>query len=151
MIPNELPFDDGVFERAYMLHVGMNLADKARAFREVRRVVKAGGMFAVYDMMRVRNGAMRYPAPWARRADDSFLEDVAAYRAALAAAGFTVVSERDRREFGIAFVERGMERMASATAVRQMLMGDEARVMLTHVLEAMREGVIAPVEMLARA
>src|ERR1700726_2665773 len=43
----EMPFERESFDRAYMIHVGMNIADKAGIFREVRRVLKAGGLFAV--------------------------------------------------------------------------------------------------------
>src|SRR5882762_10992076 len=35
----ELPFARDTFDRAYMIHVGMNIADKAGIFREVRRVL----------------------------------------------------------------------------------------------------------------
>jgi ubiquinone/menaquinone biosynthesis C-methylase UbiE len=38
----------GGFDVATMLHVGMNIADKAGVFAAVRRALKPGGMFAVY-------------------------------------------------------------------------------------------------------
>jgi SAM-dependent methyltransferase len=37
-----LPFADATFDGAYMLHVGMNIADKKAVFAEVRRVLKPG-------------------------------------------------------------------------------------------------------------
>ena len=37
-----LPFAPGAFDGAYMLHVGMNIADKERLFGEVRRVLRPG-------------------------------------------------------------------------------------------------------------
>ena len=39
-----LPFGPRTFDGAYMLHVGMNIADKAALFAEVRRVLKPGGV-----------------------------------------------------------------------------------------------------------
>ena len=36
----DLPFDAGTFDAATLIHVGMNIADKARLFEEVRRVLK---------------------------------------------------------------------------------------------------------------
>ena len=51
-----MPFDDSAFDRAMMLHVGMNIADKAALMREAARVLEPGGLFCVYDMMRVRQG-----------------------------------------------------------------------------------------------
>ena len=50
----DLPFEAGTFDGAYMLHVGMNVADKGWLFAEVRRVLKPGGVFGVYDVMKGR-------------------------------------------------------------------------------------------------
>jgi SAM-dependent methyltransferase len=44
-----LPFADASFDGAYMLHVGMNIADKKAVFAEVRRVLKPGGALVVVD------------------------------------------------------------------------------------------------------
>ena len=43
-----------------MLHVGMNIADKKAVFAEVRRVLKPGGVFGIYDAMRESSG-LRLP------------------------------------------------------------------------------------------
>src|ERR1700756_4216350 len=48
----QLPFEPGTFDGAYMIHVGMNIADKAGVFREVRRVLKGGGLFTVFVFVR---------------------------------------------------------------------------------------------------
>src|SRR4051794_37437667 len=39
----ELPFVDGSFERATLLHVGMNIPEKERLCRDVYRVLRPGG------------------------------------------------------------------------------------------------------------
>src|SRR5258708_28161960 len=52
----EMPFERDTFDGAYMIHVGMNVADKAGVFREVRRGVKAGGLFTVLDIMGAGGG-----------------------------------------------------------------------------------------------
>lgn len=39
----DLPFEDNSFDRAYMLHVGMNIEDKEKLFTEINRVLKPGG------------------------------------------------------------------------------------------------------------
>lgn len=41
-----LPFSDSTFDGAYMLHVGMNIADKAKLCFEVSRVLRAGSASA---------------------------------------------------------------------------------------------------------
>src|SRR4029453_15007841 len=45
-----LPFADGIFDRAYMLHVGMNIDDKAKLCSEVGRVLRANSLFGIYDV-----------------------------------------------------------------------------------------------------
>ncbi len=46
----QMPFAAETFDRACMIHVGMNIADKAGVFREVQRVLKPGGLFARFSM-----------------------------------------------------------------------------------------------------
>ena len=81
-----LPFEAARFDLATMLHVGMNVADKAALFAEAARVLRPGGRFAVFDVMRVGPGEIAYPMPWAGSPDISFVETPDAY-AALAAGG----------------------------------------------------------------
>jgi hypothetical protein len=51
-----------------MIHVGMNVEDKPALFTGVHRVLKQGGTFAVFDVMRTREGELSYPVPWAQAA-----------------------------------------------------------------------------------
>src|SRR5690242_9015103 len=47
----DLPFDDGRFDVAFLEHVAMNIADRARLYGEVRRVLKPGGKFGTFDVV----------------------------------------------------------------------------------------------------
>jgi SAM-dependent methyltransferase len=149
----QLPFAGEKFDRAYMIHVGMNLADKAGVFGEVRRVLKAVGVFALFEIMRgSAKGAMRYPVPWALSEETSFVSDAKDYRKMLEQAGFRILQERNRREFAIEFMNRTMPRTtASAPPVLgvQLLMGDKTGEMLKNTLTMIEEGVLEPVELYA--
>ena len=68
-----LPFPAGTFDGAYMLHVGMNIADRAALFARVRQALKPRGVFGVYDVMREGEGALGYPVPWAASSETSFV------------------------------------------------------------------------------
>jgi MPBQ/MSBQ methyltransferase len=91
-----MPLDDGSFDAAVMVHVGMNVPDKTAVFAEVHRVLRPGGRFALYEQVRTGEGELPYPLPWAQDDRSSFVETVADYRAALEAAGFEVQAEEDR-------------------------------------------------------
>ena len=92
-----LPFEDGGFDIALLQHVAMNIADRARLYREIRRVLKSGGRFATFDAVSI-GGDPHYPVPWARTPATSFLLTAAATREAIEAAGFRVLEWRDDTE-----------------------------------------------------
>ncbi|MGE0714917.1 MAG: class I SAM-dependent methyltransferase, partial [Alphaproteobacteria bacterium] len=150
----DLPFDAGTFEGAYMLHVGMNIADKAALFRGVRRVIAPGGVFAVYDVMRIGDGDLTFPVPWATQPSTSFLDTTDTYRRLLRAGGFDVLHERVRRGFAIEFFRRMRERMAASGPSPlglHVVMGPTAPQKVANMVANIAEGRIAPVEMIARA
>ena len=149
----ELPFEAQTFDRATLIHVGMNIADKPGIFREVRRVLKAGGLFTIFDIMRTADGPMRFPVPWAMSEETSFVAKPKDYRDALQNAGFRVTQERGRRQFAIEFTERVMARMAQGgppTLGLQLLLGEQAPIMARNILAMMKEGLLEPVELFAR-
>ena len=75
----DLPFEDASFDAAVLLHVGMNIADKGRLFSEVRRVLRPGSRFGVYEVMRLQAGEIPMPMPWAETGDVSFVETPETY------------------------------------------------------------------------
>ena len=60
-----LPFAAEIFDGSYMMHVGMNIEEKATLFAKVRRVLKPAGVFGIYDVMREGDGDLSFPVPWA--------------------------------------------------------------------------------------
>jgi len=146
----EMPFSDASFDRAYMIHVGMNIEDKARMFREVARVLKPGGRFATFDIVRNRDGEFEFPMPWANTPATSFVAGIHDYRQALQAAGFRIVHERDRTQFALEVTRKMMERAATAASPVhgvQVLMGEQMPLMVKNVTAAMASEVLAPVEL----
>jgi SAM-dependent methyltransferase len=124
-------YDDASFDRAMLNHVGMNLPEKDRVFAEVRRVLRPEGRFAVYEQMRVGDGDLTYPMPWAEDASSSFVETRERYVELLTGAGFRVELDEDRSAaagppepgaltpaavFGAGFVERIGNNVAATMA-----------------------------------
>lgn len=127
-----LPFAHHTFDGAYMLHVGMNIDNKAALFAEVHRVLKPSGVFGIYDVMRERDGDdLSFPVPWASSAETSFVENAGTYRSLLEGAGFSVRKERSRREFAIEFFRQMRARAAEGGGPPPLglhiLMGTSAR------------------------
>jgi ubiquinone/menaquinone biosynthesis C-methylase UbiE len=150
----QMPFEPGTFDRAIMIHVGMNIADKDALFREMRRVLKSGALFAVFDLVRTAQDSLSYPLPWAASEDTSFVSDAPQYRDALQRAGFILERERGRRDFSIEFTERMIARMSQGgppVLGLHLLMGEKTPAMIKNVLAMMKQGILEPTEMIARA
>ena len=93
-----LPFDAESFDAALLVHVAMNVPDKAAVFTEVHRVLAPGARFALYEQVSTGAGDPPYPLPWAEDARSSFLETVDDYHRHLEAAGFSVDVTDDRTD-----------------------------------------------------
>ena len=145
----DLPFAPGTFDGAYMLHVGMNIRDKAGVFVEIRRVLKQGGFFAIYDVMRESGeGDLSFPVPWASNPDTSFVESTVSYRGLLESAGFAVQKERSRREFAIEFFRHMRAQAAQGGGPPPLglhiLMGTSAPQKIANMIDNLHRGLIAP-------
>ena len=149
-----MPFADRAFDRAYMLHVGMNIDDKAKLCSEVSRVLRSNALFGIYDIMRVGDGELTYPVPWATTAESSSVATPAQYREALQAAGLSVIAERNRRDFAVAFYDQLRARTASVGGPPPLgihiLMGRSTPDKVQNMIQNVSNGRLAPVELIAQ-
>ncbi len=149
-----MPFEPASFDAAVMLHVGMNIADKAGLFAEVARVLRPGGTFGLYDIMRKSDEPLVYPVPWATTPDTSALASPEDYRAALSGAGFEVTRERDRRAFAAEFFAALRKRTEAAGGPPPLglhiLFGETAALKVRNMVDNVAAGRVSPVEMFAR-
>lgn len=149
-----LPFAAESFDGAYMFHVGMNIEDKSRLFREVRRILTVSGVFGIYDVMRTADGELSFPVPWAGSPEASFVADAASYRRLLADAGFEVLKERNRRDFALEMFAQMRARGAAAAPAplgMHIVMGASAAEKVKNMSGAITAGLIAPIELISRA
>ena len=112
-------------------------------------MLRPGGILGIYDVMRVGDGELTYPVPWATSAEGSPDE----YRGALEKAGFRITAERNRRDFALEFFAR---LQASASAAEglpplglHILMGETAARKVRNMIENISENRVTPVELIA--
>ncbi|HKV25431.1 MAG TPA: class I SAM-dependent methyltransferase [Candidatus Acidoferrum sp.] len=149
----EMPFAEGQFDRAYMIHVGMNLPEKKSVFREVERVLKTGGTFTIFDLMRGKDGDLSFPVPWAASEETSFVESAASYRTTLQSAGFEIAMEKSHLAYAIEFTQKTAARARESGPPAlglHILMGERTPLMLKNVLEGMIDGRLDVVEIIAK-
>lgn len=146
----DLPLEAESMDAAYMIHVGMNIADKVGIAREAKRVLKPGGIFAIYDVMQIREGHMDYPAPWASSADQSALAPPETYEAALKSVGFEVSDRIDRTTFAKQFFADLAAAQSRADGPPplglHLIMGNDTALKVQHMVRNIEGGLIAPIE-----
>jgi SAM-dependent methyltransferase len=153
----DLGVDDASFDAAMMVHVGMNIPDKAAVFTDVRRALRDGGTFAVFEQMRSGDGELTYPLPWAEDSRSSFVASPGEYARALESAGFAVTATEDRTAQtsgppgppgppGPSGPADGPPRLSPMA-----VFGPEFGRRIGNNIAATRAGLLAPVLILARA
>ncbi len=149
-----LPVGDAGFDLAFLLHVGMNIADKPGLFREARRALRPGGVFALFEVMKRGPDPLDFPLPWSSAPETSFVDPPETYRAAAGAVGFEMVAERDRSEFASDFFARVTAMMAERGGPPplgiHLLMGDTAPQKIANAFNCLESGRIGPTEMIFR-
>lgn len=152
-----LPWEDGTFDGAYMLHVGMNLPAKGDVFREVARVLKPKAVFGIFDVMREAEGDLNFPVPWATAPEMSFVETPATYSNLLRESGFEIEKQRSLSDFALTFFAKVRERAIAAAASGgasplglPLLMGPSAPMKMGNLTGMIERGILSPTEMISR-
>jgi len=150
----ELGFPDATFDKAFMLHVGMNIPDKSALGSEVLRVLKPGALFGIYDIMKIGEDMVTFPVPWATVPEGSWLASPEEYKHGLSEAGFEIICERNRRGFALEFFAELKTRTAATGGPSplglQLIMGAKAPLKIQNMVTNIMRGNIAPVELIAR-
>jgi SAM-dependent methyltransferase len=149
-----MPFDDENFDGAYSMFVSMNIADKARLYGEICRVLKPGAWLVLSEITRGEDGDVTYPMPWAATPAESFLSTADDTRKGLRSAGFEVEQVKNDLQRALDFaqrsramVERGEKPPYRANA---LIHGDAAGPTLANVARAYARSTLIPIEVVAR-
>ncbi len=158
-----LPFQGEPFDAAMTIHVAMNIKAKHRLYAEAKRVIRRGGIFAIYDVLQGEGGEALYPVVWARDSQISHLVTIERMTALLAEAGFRLLEVTDSTEQS----QSWLERMAAQTAQRnepathpvrpappvslQVVVGDDFPEMIENQIRNLRQRRIRTVSFICQA
>ena len=149
-----LPFDNKKFDAAMTIHVAMNIAAKDKMYVEARRVLKPGGIFAVYDVLQGEGGKVLYPVPWARDPSISHLATSDQMKTLLTGVGFRLLDVQDSTEESQSFFERMTAQMAkigTSPVIWQLFLGDDFPVMARNQVRNVTERRIRTVSFICVA
>ena len=148
-----LPFADGRFDLGLMIHLSMAVPDKGGLMGELGRVIRAGGRFCFYELVRGQGPEPDYPMPWADRAELSHLPRLEEFMAALWASGFEPLDLRislgAARGWALRMARR-LEATGEPAPGLRLFRGEHAVAAARHLALALFEDRIWPVLGLAR-
>ena len=148
-----LPFEDRTFDAAMTIHVAMNIAAKDKMYQEARRVLKPGGIFAVYDVLQGEGGDVVFPVPWARDPSISHLATPDEMKSLLAGAGFKLLDVQNLTQESQGFFEKMTTQMAKTgtpPVIWQLFLGDDFPAMARNQVRNVTERRIRTVELYLR-
>lgn len=148
-----MPFDDEMFDAAVTFHVAMNIAQRAKLYGELARVLRPDSALCVFDVMKGPGAGMRYPVPWAETEATSFLRSRDETADLLEQAGFTVIAEKNLRQFAIDYFREAFAKAEKSDAPPplglHLLTGDNAADKFANYAQALQAHQIEPVIMVA--
>jgi len=146
----DMPFENASFDIVWTQHTAMNIADKARLYAESWRVLKPGGLLAIYDIVAGEGEPLIFPVPWAREPSISFLVTSDELRELLGQAGFQVVSWRDTSEEGRSWFREVAEKMQKVGGTPPLgfhiLLGPDFKTMARNQVRNLNENRICLIE-----
>ena len=144
----ELPFADGTFDVVISQHVQMNVADKARLYRQAQRVLVDGGRLAVWDITIGEPGELDYPLPWADHPAHSHLVTADELRGAVESAGFAVDQWNDLTEQATALMQAILAQPANPLGLHAFVTDFNRKA--ENLTRALADGRLRAIQAIAR-
>lgn len=136
----KLSFPDETFDAVWTQHVVMNITERSKVYRELRRVLKAGGILAFYDPIAADEKLEPFfPVPWAEESAASFLQTKAETIDALHQAGFEIRTWSDVTAEALSWFEQQRSSPPNPLSLTAA-MGPRMTTMVMNLARNVREG-----------
>ena len=138
-----LPFEDNTFDVIWTQHVQMNIPNKEKFYSEISRVLKSGGHFLYYEILKKLDGEVNYPMPWASTSEISFLFKETEMDNFLTKFGLTKEQSNDQTVYGIDFLDALFAKLKEFGPPKiglNALMGETTKQKLVNVLGHLKSG-----------
>ena len=138
-----LPFGDNTFDVIWTQHVQMNIPNKEKFYFEISRVLKPGGHFLYYDILKKGDGEVNYPMPWASTSDISFLFKEKEMDNFLTQFGLTKEQSNDQTRYGIDYLNALFAKLKEFGPPKiglNALMGETTKPKLINLLGHLKSG-----------
>jgi len=141
----EMPFGEAAFDVVWTEHSSMNVEDKERLYREIRRVGRPGGRLAMHEIMAGAASPIHFPVPWARDPAWSFLRPAGDVRRLIAGVGFKELAWTDESAASLEwFRQRAPQAGAAPPALGlHLLLGADFGAMFRNQVRNLEEGRVA--------
>ncbi len=147
-----MPFGEASLDVVWSQHTMMNIADKARLFDEIRRVLRPQGRLALHEVCEGPISAPHFPVPWASDPAISFLVTPEELRHMLGHAGFAELVWKDVTAPSLAWFRQMIANMAARSKDApqplglNLLMGERTAEKAANVVRNLEEDRIRVVE-----
>ena len=141
----EMPFGEAAFDAVWTQHSSMNVEDKERLYREIRRVGRPGGRLAMHEIVAGTASPIHFPVPWARDPEWSFLRPPEDVRRLIAGLGFKELAWTDESAASLDwFRQRAPQAAAAPPALGlHLLLGADFGLMFRNQVRNLEEGRVA--------
>jgi ubiquinone/menaquinone biosynthesis C-methylase UbiE len=150
----DMPFGDESFDVVWTQHVSSNIPDKLKLYSEIHRVLRPGGLLALYNIMEGPGGKVIFPVPWAREPSSSFLVPPPALHSLLKDTGFKILNWKDTTEEGCHWfhkMAKDMQTQSQKTLLGfNILMGPDFPIMFQNQILNVCEKRIVLIEAVAK-
>ncbi len=141
----ELPCPSEQFDLIITQHVQMCIGDKEKLYSEVKRVLKKGGRFIYYDVLKKNDDSLNYPLPWVNEEINNHLISYDQLKELLHSLGFKKISSQDQTQKGVDFLSSFLAKAKEKPAIltgQKILMGDNAFDRVTNLYQALKNGIV---------